>query len=201
MLEEYNINQTTLKIIALYRDDYRKLLHVREIAREINVDVKAIQLQLRRLEGINILSSSLKGKNKDYQLNLANILTRYYLIMSETFTTLAFLGNTFRIKKLLEELGSNVQGTLVLYGSFVKSLARKDSDIDLFVVKSAPFNKEGVDEAAAIVARQVSVKIAKPKDFLKGIVTKDPLISEIIAHHIILKGVDEFCDILWRHYS
>ncbi len=31
MLEKYNINQTTLKILDLYRDNYAKSLHLREI--------------------------------------------------------------------------------------------------------------------------------------------------------------------------
>ncbi|MHB8545492.1 MAG: hypothetical protein ACYDAJ_01835 [Nitrosotalea sp.] len=50
MLEEYNINQTTLKILGLYLDDYKKSLHLREISRETKIDVKAIQLQLKKLE-------------------------------------------------------------------------------------------------------------------------------------------------------
>lgn len=201
MLEEYNINQTTLKIIALYRNDYRKLLHLREIAREINVDVKAVQLQLRRLEEINIVSSVMKGKNKDYQLNLANSLTRYYLIMAETFTTLSFLGNNFRIKKFLDEIRGKVEGTMILFGSLVKGLARKESDIDLFVLARYPFDMEVVDEAAEAIDRRVSVKTTPPKDFLKGLTSRDPLISEVVAQHVILKGFDEFCDILWRDYA
>jgi len=59
MLEEYNINQTTLKILGLYRSDYGRSMHLRKIARETKVDVKAVQLQLKRLERLNILSSVL----------------------------------------------------------------------------------------------------------------------------------------------
>jgi hypothetical protein len=44
MMKGYNINQTTLKILGLYRSDYRRSLHLRQIARETNVDVKAVQL-------------------------------------------------------------------------------------------------------------------------------------------------------------
>ncbi|MGB9003018.1 MAG: hypothetical protein WCC52_04345, partial [Nitrosotalea sp.] len=70
MLEEYNITQTTLKIISLYRYNYAVSVHLREIARETNVDVKSIQLQLKKLEKINVLSSAVRGRNKEYTLNL-----------------------------------------------------------------------------------------------------------------------------------
>ena len=56
MLEKYNITQTTLKILGLYTNNYKKSLHLREISRQTKVDVKAIQLQLKKLEAINILS-------------------------------------------------------------------------------------------------------------------------------------------------
>jgi hypothetical protein len=64
MMEEYNINQTTLKILGLYMSDYRRSLHLRQIAR--------VQLQLKRLKRMNILSSVRKGRNKEYSVNLQN---------------------------------------------------------------------------------------------------------------------------------
>ena len=57
MLEKYNINQTTLRILGLYRNDYKNPLHLREISRRTEVDVKSVQLQVRGLEKVNILSS------------------------------------------------------------------------------------------------------------------------------------------------
>ncbi len=97
MMEKYNINQTTLKILALYRNNYNVSLHVREISRKTNVDVKAVQLQLKRLEGSNILSSTLKGKNKEYRLNLSNLTAKHYMTMAEEFSTIIFLSKSFMI--------------------------------------------------------------------------------------------------------
>ena len=98
MLEEYNITQTTLKILGLYANNYKKSLHLRQIARETKVDVKAIHLQLRKLEKINVLSSATRGKNKEYMLNLDNIITKYYLGMAETFASIIYLKKNFLIK-------------------------------------------------------------------------------------------------------
>ena len=95
MMEEYNINQTTLKILGLYRSDYGRSLHLRQIARETKVDVKAIQLQLKRLERMNILSSLRKGRNKEYTVNLQNSIAKYYLMLAETLHLSPILRGTF----------------------------------------------------------------------------------------------------------
>ncbi|PIN97531.1 MAG: hypothetical protein COU45_02285, partial [Nitrosopumilus sp. CG10_big_fil_rev_8_21_14_0_10_33_7] len=81
MLEKTNVTQTTLNILHLYNDNYTKSLHLREIARKTKIDVNTAQHQLKKLETINVLSSTIKGKNKEYVLNLNNVITKYYLIM------------------------------------------------------------------------------------------------------------------------
>jgi hypothetical protein len=47
MMEEYNINQRTLNILGLYKSGQGRSPHLRPIARETRVDMKAVQLQLR----------------------------------------------------------------------------------------------------------------------------------------------------------
>ena len=201
MMEEYNINQTTLKILGLYASDYRKSLHLREISRETNVDVKAVQLQLKRLEKINVLSSTVKGRNKEYYLNLGNVMTRYYLVLAETFVSLSYLGKNFLIKKVIGEIGNNVEGSVILFGSFAKGQATKKSDIDLFIISEREFDSGAIREAGNLVGREISVKSSNKEQFLKGLENGDPLIREVVSSHVILKGVDDFCDIMWRYHA
>lgn len=200
MTEKYNINQTTLKILGLYRNNYKISLHVRAIARETKVDVKAIQLQLRRLERANILSSAFKGKNKEYRLNLSNFAAKYYMTMAEAFFTISFLDKNFQIKKVISEAGNKIDGIALLFGSFAKGYATKESDIDIFVIADR-FDKSAVEEAGDIIGRKVSVKSLSKKQFLNGLKNADPLISEVALGHITLKGVDDFCDIMWDFFA
>ena len=99
MMEKYSINKTTIRILGLFLGDYRRSMHVREIARDVGVDVKAVGLQLRRLENINVLSSIIKGRNKEYRLKLDNLVAKYYMILAETFASIRFLEKNFLIKK------------------------------------------------------------------------------------------------------
>ena len=201
MMEKYNINQTTLKIIGLYRNDYQIFLHMREIARKTDVDVKAIQLQLKRLENANILLSVLKGKNKEYRLNLNNFLTKYYLVMAETFSTVNCLDNNFQIKKIISEINNKIDGIIILYGSFSKGYATEESDIDIFIITDKRFDKSLTEEVGSIIGRHISIKSSTRKQFLDGLKTSDPLISEVALGHMTLKGIDDFCDILAMYYT
>ncbi|MGQ0638147.1 MAG: nucleotidyltransferase domain-containing protein [Nitrososphaerota archaeon] len=200
MLEEYNITQTTLKIIGLYADNYKKSIHLREIARETNVDVKSIQLQLKKLERINVLSSILKGKNKEYTLNLNNVITKYYLIMAEGFISVIYLKKHFLIKKMLDAIGKKIDDPLILFGSFVKGGHTKESDIDIFVISEKKIDKRMALETSNLVNRDINIKSSNKTQFFNGLQNKDPLVNEVVSNHIILKGIDQFCEIMWRYY-
>lgn len=200
-MEEYNINQTTLKILGLYASDYGKSLHLREIARETGVDVKAVQLQLKRLERVNVVSSVMRGRNKEYRLNLGNLMSRYYMVLAETFASVSYLGANFLVKKVVGGIGDRVEGTVILFGSFARGEATKGSDIDLFVIGDEKIDKSTINEVGNLVGREISVKSSDKGQFLKGLGEGDPLIREVVSSHVVLKGVDEFCDIMWRYHA
>lgn len=200
MLEEYNINQTTLKILSNYLDNYKKSLHLREISREIKVDVKATQLQLKKLEKINVLFSTVKGRNKDYTLNLNNITTQYYLMMAETFVSIIYLKKNFLIKKIIGEIGNKIHDPVILFGSFAKSIYTKDSDVDLFIISDKKIKTSITLEAGNLVGREINLKSTNRDRFMNGLRSNDPLIKEVVSNHIILKGIDEFCDIMWSYH-
>jgi predicted transcriptional regulator len=137
MLDKYNnINQTTLKILGLYKNDYQATFYLREISRESHADVKTVQLQLKKLEQKNLIQSQQKGKNKEYTLNLNNYLTLYHLILAETFATIEYLDKTFEIKKLVSQTNTNMGSAALLFGSFAKGNMNEDSDIDLMIIDS-----------------------------------------------------------------
>lgn len=201
MLEEYNITQTTLKILALYTNNYKKSLHLREISRQTKADVKTTQLQLKKLEKINVLSSTIKGKNKEYVLNLNNVIAKYYLIMAEIFASVIYLQKNFLIKKVITEIENKIDDPLVLFGSFVKGGHTKESDIDLFVISEKKIDRRMILDTSRFVGHDISIKSTSRSKFSNGLKNRDPLINEVVSNHIILKGADKFCDIMWRYYE
>jgi len=201
MMEKYNINHTTLRIIGLYARDYRSSFHLREIAGEIGVDVKAVQVQLKRLERINVLSSTFKGRNKEYSLNLDNLITKYYMILAETFVSINHVARDFLIKKIMNEIGDRMDGVIVLFGSFAKGEADAKSDVDLLVLVEKKLETDIFKEVGDLVGRNLSVKVSSSRKFLEGLNNRDPLMMEVASNHVVLKGVDDFCDVMWRYHA
>lgn len=201
MLEKTNITQTTLNILHLYNDNYMKSLHLREIARKTKIDVNTAQHQLKKLEEINVLSSTIKGKNKEYVLNLNNLITKYYLIMAETFAAIVYLQKNFIIKKVLIEIENKIDGPLILFGSFAKVTHNKESDIDLFSINEKKIENNMILKTARLIGRDINIKSTTKSKFSSSLKNNDPLTHEVVSNHIVLKGVDEFCDIMWRYYE
>jgi len=201
MMKEYNINQTTLKILSLYRNNYKTSLHLREIARQTNVDVKAIQLQLKKLENTNIIIGTTKGRNKEYTLNLNNYTTKYYIILAETFTTINYLTKNYEIKKLITETENQLGNSTILFGSYAKEETTEESDIDLLIITDKKPDTNAIKEAGKLINREINVKTTTEEQFSKGLMNSDPLIKEVIANHIILKGIDNTCNIMWQYYA
>ena len=166
--------------------------------------MKAVQLQLKRLESMNILSSAVKGRNKEYSVNLRNSIARYYLLLAETFASITYLAENFLVKTIVSEIGGILEGTTILFGSFAKGESNKESDVDLFVIKGkkpgASLNS-AIGEVGDRVGRKISVKYGTERQFLKGLEEGDPLVREAISNHIVLKGLDDFCEIMWRYYA
>ena len=195
------INQTSTKILALFTTNYKTSSYLREIARETQVDVKAISLQLNRLEKKNILTSIQKGKNKEYSLNFGNYLTLYYLVLAECFVTIEYLDNNFEVKKLVSETAGNLGKTALLFGSFAKGNVTQDSGIDILIIDDNKPDLSIFKEMGSLLSREISIKCVSEKQFSAGLSNNDPLILEVVANHIILKGIDNLCNMLWQHYA
>jgi predicted nucleotidyltransferase len=201
MLYKYRINQTTLKTLSLFRSDYKASFHLREIARRTQVDAKAVSVQLNRLEKANILTSTLKGRNKEYSLNLGNYLALYHLVLAETFVTVDYLSRNFEVKKLVSETAGSMGDSAMLFGGFAKGDVTPESDIDILIIDDKKPDLGAFREVGSLLGREVSVKSVSEQQFSNGLASKDPLIWEVVANHIILKGIDNICDLLWRYYA
>jgi len=200
MEENYYINQTTIKILALFRTDYETAIHVREIARNIQTDTKTVGIHLNRLENINVLKSTIRGRNKEYQLNLDNPVTKYYVILAETYTTITYLEGNYLIKKLTGEILNRIDGTVILYGSYAKGEATEDSDIDLLVITDKKIDRKAISETGKIMAKEINIKETNSVLFQEGVKENDPLISEVIKNYIVLEKIDSFVKAMWRYY-
>jgi predicted nucleotidyltransferase len=200
MLYKHLISDTVLKILHLYSGDYGKALYTREVARSIGIDIKAVQIQLKRLESNGILSSLPRGKNLEYNINLNNINSKYYLMLAEQFNTLLLLNKKQAIKKILEKMDGST-GALVLFGSFASGKEKDDSDVDILAITSEKDIRAKLLNAAGSIGREINLLQMDPEAFKEGIMRRDPLVVEILSNHVVLKGVESFCEAIWDYHA
>lgn len=181
-------------VLSLYLGDYTKNFYLREISRLLAIPLKTTQNILKKLEKEKILRSSLRGKNKYFSLNLDNIETKNYLLQAEIYRTHLFITTYPVFKSFLKELKSNA--LIIVFGSFAKFIAEKDSDLDLLIV---------CDQEVVLPLHLLPYKVHKismsEKNFLKAVETEEKLIKEILNSHIILNNHSFFVSTLWSKYG
>lgn len=155
--------------------------HLRGIAKELGEPHSTV---LRKLDGLvkeKVLDYTKKGKNKVFFLK-GNLETKNYVFNAERYKLIKLLKLYPEMGIIIEEVLKNTKEDLVvLFGSYAKFAAKKDSDIDLYVETRSKEEKENIE------ATHSKIKV-KTGDFDLS----SELIKEIMKNHIILKGVEEF---------
>ena len=106
------------------------------------------------------------------------------------------------LKLILEDFVKSAESqidiaSIVLFGSYAKGSATKESDIDVLLISR---EKEGIDkvtkEIHAKYGKEISIVLMAPKDFKKQ--KDNALIKEIINSHYILYGIEKFVNLVFR---
>lgn len=191
-----------LSIIGLYRSNYLAQYHTREMAKLLKKSHVTLLPHLNALEKEKILIAKMVGKNKVYSLNLDNILTRNFIIISELVESILHQEQVFLIKKINTEISKlNLSGSFILFGSYAKKTFKEDSDIDLFYLgglKETEITK--IKAIGKTYGKIINFKTATAQNFETGLRKKDALIVEILKYHYILQNPDIFINALWRYY-
>lgn len=155
--------------------------HLRGIAKGLNVSHSTIQRRLSILVKENVLDYKREGKNKVFFIR-KNLQAKNYVYNAERYKLLRLLKKYPELSVIVEDILKKCEERLVvLFGSYAKFTAKKDSDIDVYVETR---NRKVKEEIESIHSR-IKVKIGEFN-------TNSQLIKEIIKNHVILRGVEEF---------
>ena len=158
-----------------------KSWHVRGLAKQLGVNHMLLFRKFRELYNENVFDYKKEWKNKVYFLK-KTIEARAYLFMTENYKLIQLLRKYPNLRKIIEEIQSNLKIKLaVLFGSYAKDLAKKDSDVDIYIETTDKKIKEEIERLSS----KVNIKVGK---YDKG----NLLIKEIEKNHVIIKGVEIF---------
>jgi hypothetical protein len=181
-------------VLGLYLGDYKRQFYLREISRLAKLPLKNTQNSLKTLEKRRILKSSVNGKNKYFSLNLDNIQTKLFLLQAEIYKTFLFLEKYPSFKTFLKEVST--QSLQLIFGSFAKFNAGKDSDVDLLIVSR-------YEEKIPIHLLPYKVHEIRITDdaFRKAMENQEALIKEIEENHVILNNHSAYVNLIWDYYG
>ena len=158
-----------------------KELHVRGLAKIVNKPHASISRIMKKLLNKNIVDFKFEGKNKVFRLK-KGVYTLNYIYMAEHFKLLKLFDKYQFLSVITESIASKTSEKLIIiFGSFAKFNANKDSDIDIFIETANRKTKNEVEN----INSMLSVKIGK---FDKNSL----LIKEIIKDHVIVSGVEYY---------
>lgn len=162
-------------MIALIREP----MHTRALAKKLGTNHMAVVRALKKLVPENVIDFRIEGKNKVY-FPKKSIEARNFAIMAEHYKLNKALEEYPELRSIAENIQKNPKISLaVLFGSYAKGAARKDSDIDVFVETCDRKLKRETE----LLSSKLSVKIgAYDRENL--------LIKEIEKNHIIIKGAE-----------
>ncbi|NOQ37878.1 hypothetical protein GQ472_03235 [archaeon] len=158
----------------------KKETHGREISEYLKVPLTTIQRTLSSLEQDNVIDYKIIGKSKVYFIK-KSLSARKYVSDAENYKMIKLIGHYPYLEPLIKDILNVKSHLVILFGSYAKFNAKKDSDIDLYIETDKLYIKKETESKNS----RLSVKIGlfNPDDLL---------IKEIIKNHVIIKGVDEF---------
>jgi len=165
-----------LEIVGLLANEEN---HSREISRILKTNHMTVNRKLLDLLDNNVVDFKTVGKNKVFFLK-KTIEARMLLLSSEQYKLIKILKKYPELRKIVDEVQGNKEISLaILFGSYAKDSADKNSDIDVYIKT----NDEKIKKQIELINSKLSVKI--------GNLNEDSLLTkEIKKNKIIIKGFE-----------
>lgn len=162
--------------LLLKEDNY-----IRGLAKKLKINHMTILRRTKELTKANVVDYKKEGKNNVYFLK-KTVEARTHAIMAESYKLFMLIKKYPNLRRIIEKIQKNNKVELaILFGSYAKGLAKKDSDIDIYVDTT---NKK-IKKELEMLDSKLSVKIGK---YNKNAL----LIKEIEKNHIIIKGIEKY---------
>lgn len=195
MYDKLNITENHLQVLSLFTNGFDREYYIREVEKLLGISPRTAQLILEDLENKGILESKTKGKIKEYTLK-KNGLSQRYLSLTEQYKAIAFLEKKPMIKEMVEKISPFINGIGIIFGSYAKGIAHKESDLDIFV--AGEYNKEEIKKVSKTYGIEIGVKCYPLKTFEKSF-TGDILLKEVLKNHIVFLNSEQFVGMVLKN--
>jgi len=191
-----------LKIVDLLAKDLEKKFTINEIAKNLGEFYSFVHRTVNKLTKDGVLIKNIVGKSHLCSLNLKNEKTLALIQLSEIEKRDEFYNANKELKLILEDFVKSAESqfnisTIVLFGSYAKGVATKESDIDVLLISKGKTEIEKITkEIYAKYGKEIAPIIMAQNDFKKQ--RGKAVIKEIASNHCILWGVENFVNLVFR---
>ncbi len=159
----------------------KKNNHIRGLAKDLNTNQTTISRKIEGLRLENIVDYRTEGKNKVFFLK-KTLEAKQFACVVELQKLTEILKTYPRLRRIIEKIKCDGRISLaILFGSYAKGTAAKESDIDVYIETK----DRKIKEQTGLIDTKLSIKIGKYDK-------ESPLIREIEKNHVIIKGVEEY---------
>ena len=183
------LNRNKLNVLGEFSTDYAKRIYGRDVSKKLTMNQKTVSNILNELEEEHILKFRQEGKNKYYYLNEFYPYIKEIIQLIEIERKINFLEKYKKLKDLFLKIEERSEGILIIFGSYANFSANEKSDLDIFVIGSI----KDVEDLGEIYNLKINIIKSNKKKFDKN----DHIIKEIIKNHILLKGIEDFIQLIW----
>lgn len=199
--------ETKLRILRTIYENPE--INLTELIKKVKTSPNIVLKYVNNLTEFNILNEKrFGGKKKTHIRNLkVNLLSIYSILLFsfiEIEKKLVFLKKYKEIRPFVNQLvelfnGNEAINFCMVYGSFARLAANKESDLDILLVGNINAEmKKRISEIFSTLKREYSIKIESLDRFQKNI--NDPIHQNILREHIIIHNWVGFLKILSMIY-
>ncbi|MBS3082999.1 nucleotidyltransferase domain-containing protein, partial [Candidatus Pacearchaeota archaeon] len=191
-----------LKIVDLLARNIDRKFTINEIAKSLKGYYSFVHRTVNKLFNDSVVTKEKAGKSYLCSINLFAEKTIALVNLSEIEKKDDFYNSNKELKVILGDFVESAKSTvnpisIVLFGSFAKGTATKESDVDILLISKT---KEGIDkitkEIYAKYGKEINAVVMASQDFKKQ---KDKaLIKEVVKDHYVLYGVEKFVNLVFK---
>ena len=191
-----------LKIVDLLARNTEQKFTINEIAKSLEEYYSFVHRTVNKLVKDDVIIKEKAGKSHLCSINLDAEKTIALVNLSEIEKKNDLYSSNKELKIILEDFVKSAESivtpiSIVLFGSYAKSAARRESDIDILLISRT---KAGIDkitkEMYAKYGKEINPVMMTSEDFKRQ--KSKAMVKEIIKDHYILYGVEKFVNLVFK---
>lgn len=185
---EMLFGKTRRRVLGLLLSHPDESFYLRQIVRESGAAQGAVQRELDTLTRAGLLHRRVHGRQVYFQVAAdAPYLPELQALFEKTAGVAAV------IRDALAPLAGHIDAAF-LFGSVARGALRKESDLDLFVLGSVPFQEvvRRVADAQRRLAREINPVVYPPEEFRTKVASGHPFLATLLKEpRTIVLGSDD----------